>query len=579
MFKSIINFFKIVIITIICSFFYGDSILAQINHTYPRISIFHFGSAPAEWYAKFDVIRGATGAYERIKSINPNAVTFISRDWNVWELNEAAPKEWFVRDSNGDKVMTGYGYLMDISDYCGTSSSYNGKKYNEYLGNHAIQQVNNSRFDGYFCQGVWDHPHGTQDVDLDKNGVNDWDEHGRSWLENKWKAGIHKVTTVIMEEFKTNGKLLILNSGRFHDFEWENSHGLMMEHVRASVFNFNYFKRIYDKWMKVAPEPHVLFFQARMKYKNMFREMRYLLTTILLGDGYFSFADVKSGEHNYAKYYDEYDLNLGYPTSSAKQLSNGCWIRFFDNGISITNSSGSAQTVTNNDLQNFSFYSGPYYRFMGGQEPNVNDGSQFSEITLFGEKTSIGENGDGIILLKTPMVVISDLILDDSDAGTSPGSESAKFTGQWTFDFDSGEDFYSLCFKPWRELYKAAYSEQGQGDNSATYIPNFGVAGKYEVFEWHGRLGGSSDQATNVPYTITYRGGKTVSGTYDQSKNYGKWNRLGLFAFDKGSEGKITITNKSNGIVIADAFKFVHESSINLDNESPAPPKNVRIKN
>ena len=30
--------------------------LAQVNHTYPRTAVQHFGKATAEWYARFDMV-------------------------------------------------------------------------------------------------------------------------------------------------------------------------------------------------------------------------------------------------------------------------------------------------------------------------------------------------------------------------------------------------------------------------------------------------------------------------------------------------------------------------------------------
>lgn len=548
----------ILILSVILGLAVSSPLMAQKQHRYPRLANFHFGKAPAEWYAKFDVIM-CSQDYDKIKAINPNVYTFTSRDWNVWEIGEAPPEEWFVRDSHKNKVWVGYGYLMDISNYCGRSATYGGKRYNEYLIQATIEQTDNPVFDGFFCQGVWDHPYGTQDVDLDKNGVNDWTEHGRGWLEDVWLEGIHKTVAAIRAQFVAKNKILILNTGRFHDFEWENSNGLMLEHDHTP-FHFSYFKQMYDSWMKTAPEPHVLFVDTEAETADNYRDMRYMLTATLMGDGYFSFTDKGSGEHAYKKYYDEFDLDLGFPTSSALELANGCWVRFFDNGVVITNPTESNRTIADSDLRRFSQYAGPYYRFEGGQDHKMNNGSQLGQVTLAGAPGSNGTFGDGIILLKSPRVVIADIIIDDSEAATAPGQSAASLTGSWAHEENSGDGFYQMAYKPWNNIYRYARSSSGRGENTASYVPNINVAGIYEIYEWHGYLGnspGAVQEATNVPYTISYSSGQKKTGTIDQSVNYGQWNSLGTFYLDLGTANSVTINNNANGPVIADAFKFV----------------------
>ena len=559
-------------------------VFAQVNPPYPRLGIFGWGGAPAEWYAKFDLIRGDTNLYPAIKQINPDALTFYSRDWNVWN---SAPPEWFVRDSKGNKVLVGYGYLIDITDYCGRSPAYGNKKYNEYLVDAAVQECADSRYAGYFCEGVWEYPYGTTDVDLDKDGINDWTEHGKDWLRKQWLGGVHKVISALYPKLKANNKLLVLNSGRFHTFGWSNSNGLMLEHAQPDIY-FSYFKKVYDQWMATAPEPHVFLFDAILNSKNDFRYMRYLLTITLLGDGYFDVTDKNAQSHDYKKYYDEFDVDLGYPTFKALALSNGCWVRFFDNGVSITNPSGADQIVTDSDLRNFSQYAGPYYRFKGGQDPDFNNGSEFSDVSLSGKPSTLGTYGDGIILLKKPTTVVSDIVIDDQDQGTSPASKPAELVGNWkrawnsSNNFNIGGSFYQMVFKPWKNLFKAAYALSGSGDTYAVYRPTIGAAGAYEVFEWHGYLGDNPDyvqEATNVPVTITFGKGATATNAINQSINYGKWNSLGTYYFEKGTDGNVKISNKNaNGMVIADAFKFVYKGEEN-DNMPPNKPGDLRSKN
>lgn len=553
----------------------------DFNPSYPRIYFSSFGKPPVEWLQKFDMVR-CYSSYSKLKELNPNVIVTTSRDWNCWELpNENAPEEWYLRDSKGNKVRINYGYLMDMSEYCTPSPKYGGKKYNEYLITATIEQtLSNSVYDGFSCQGVWDHPYGTTDVDLDKNGINDWDEYGGEWLKTEWLKGVEKVAKAIYGEFEKKNKVLRLNSGRFHDFAWPYHNGLTLEHV-GPMIAFDWVYGLYTKWMKAAPEPHLLTVGAEGESKNSFKDMRSLLAFTLLGDGYYGFTDKASGEHNYKHYYDEFDLNLGYPLASAKRLNNGCYVRFFDYGVSIVNLTGSDQVVTDADLREFaSLYRGPYYRFRGGQDPGVNDGSMFNQVDLIGfAPNRWGQQGDGLVLLTEPKTVIADIIIDNHDGTTSPSNVTPIFTGDWMMTGSSGDHFFMMSYVPWKNIYKYAYIQPGNGSHTAQYKPNIGVAGNYEIFEWHGYIGDYPEQvqeATNLPFTIKFAGGATAQGTIDQSVLSGQWNSLGTYYLEKGSSSaSVTISNKADGIVIADAFKFVWKGS-ETDQTKPNAPRDLK---
>jgi len=578
--KKLFHIFSFVVAFISCFLTYRS--FAQVNHGYPRTAIFQWGGASAEWYAKFDLVDfslTSSSAVKAIKNINPETIVLSTSGWTAYGnpfVITPLPEPWFARDSKGDKIDVGGGcYLVDLTNMC---DLYQGKRYNQVLPEVLVKRVNLSVFDGIASDWLWRKPHGVSDIDLDKNGVNDYQEHGENWVISVWQHGLETLLTNL-RNLIPDDKLILINSGMFHEFGWTQTNGVLLEHTGPN-FYFPYFKKMYDKWMAAAPEPHVLLFDAILNSKNDFPYMRYLLTATLLGDGYFGVTDKNSQSHDYQKYYDEFDVDLGYPTSPALELSNGCWVRFFDNGVSITNPSGSDQIVMDSDLRSFSQYAGPYYRFKGGQDPDFNNDSEFYEVSLSGKPATLGTYGDGIILLRNPTAVVSEIVIDDQDQGTSPASNPAELVGNWkrawdsSNNFDIGVSFYQMAFKPWKNLFKAAYTQPGQGEKIATYRPTIGVAGNYEIFEWHGYLGDNSDdvkEATNVPYTITYAKGETKQGTIDQSINYGKWNSLGTYHFEKRTEGNVKISNKgTNGMVIADAFKFVYKGGVN-----PNPPLNA----
>ena len=545
------------------------------NPPYPRIFMMHFSQAPGDWYRRFDlVISPAYSILRTAKEAKPEILAFTARDWNVWEKDGSSPSEWWLRRPDGNKFNCGYGYMSDISNYCPPSSSRGGKRYNEYLIDDTLERVQRTYVDGFFCQGIWTYPYNPPDpaVDIDRNGVDDWSEHGKSWMIREWLDGVHVTVSNLYPQMESINKMLILNGAVFHDFEWRYHNGLFLEHLLVKNFNWEYLRKKLRNWMRVAPEPRAMLVDGFSSGKDDFQNMRLLLGFSVMGDGYFSFTDKKSKEHYYNKIYDEYEVNLGYPTSEFYLLSVDCSIRFFDNGVVIMNPSGSEKTVTDAHLRAYSEYDGPYYRFQGGQDPEHNDGSLFSQITLYGAPNgSFGVYGDAVLLLKQPTTVITDIIIDDSDAATSPASERAEFIGNWDLNGEEGDAFYCLCVKTYAGFYEYAFKHPGNGDAKAVYTPTIGTAGNYEVFEWHGEMT-SSPVSTRTPFTIDFAKGNRSTGTIDQSINTGQWNSLGTYYFEEGTSGNVTISDDGNGRIIADAFKFVFRGMEN-DTQEPNPPE------
>ncbi|MFC4075642.1 DNRLRE domain-containing protein [Salinithrix halophila] len=103
--------------------------------------------------------------------------------------------------------------------------------------------------------------------------------------------------------------------------------------------------------------------------------------------------------------------------------------------------------------------------------------------------------------------------------------------------------------------YKGTYQPNGQGKLGATFtwVPHLKERGTYQV---QVRYTAADDRATNAPYTIYHKGGKTVKKV-NQQKNGGKWVTLGSWDFDAGSSHKIVLDDDANGYVIADAVRFV----------------------
>ena len=187
---------------------------------------------------------------------------------------------------------------------------------------------------------------------------------------------------------------------------------------------------------------------------------------------------------------------------------------------------------------------------------------------------------------------------------TSPGNDAVRLAGSWRkrsaagyADFTQNNPFWAVTGSrvkisipsydidgangTFDENYGYHTSAAGSGENTATYIPNIGVPGWYEVSEWHGWDGdtpGAVTEATNVPFEINVSGTAKIRGIINQSINAGQWNKVGYVYLPAGKNGFLRITNKANGSVIADAVRFHYMGDNAIpDTTPPDTPKNVRV--
>jgi hypothetical protein len=134
---------------------------------------------------------------------------------------------------------------------------------------------------------------------------------------------------------------------------------------------------------------------------NIYQQMRYNLTSTLLGDGFASF-DQSVSQHSSLSWYDEYSVALGKPLGdpynvatnqgpNPAQWSKGVWRRNFERGIVLINSADTEQRVV---LEN------GFEKILGKQDPIVNDGSVVGSVKIPAH--------DGIILQGRIAQVVDD---------------------------------------------------------------------------------------------------------------------------------------------------------------------------
>ncbi|MCG8607566.1 hypothetical protein MJD09_21605, partial [bacterium] len=142
--------------------------LAQVNHTYPRTAVQHFGKARPEWYAKFDlslIIHTNVDRAKRIKEINPNATVVWVDGWTSYGkknyVQDYIPREapeYFAQGPDGNKLKLTWGELLDMSDLC---PKVNGERYLDRHPKHLASLVDLTVFDGIGSDWCWGRPHDT----------------------------------------------------------------------------------------------------------------------------------------------------------------------------------------------------------------------------------------------------------------------------------------------------------------------------------------------------------------------------------------------------------------------------------
>ncbi len=130
-----------------------------------------------------------------------------------------------------------------------------------------------------------------------------------------------------------------------------------------------------------------------------------------------------------------------------------------------------------------------------------------------------------------------EIIVDDA-------SPTVQVHGTWAVSSSSG-GFFGAGYR---------YRVAGDGSSSVSWpFPATPAAGAYEVFA---RWTSGSNRASSALYVVTHAAGPT-SVSVDQRTNGGEWQSLGIFGFRPGSDEHVTLSDKADGIVIADAVRWV----------------------
>src|SRR3989338_8551834 len=341
------------------------------GHTYPRTAVWQFGGAIPDWYARFDLVMSAEFNRDFIsqtRQLNPNIIYLPTRDFNGGCDFMSCPEEWYLHYSDGSRIPLydlDNRYYMNLSDL---TSRVNGKIGVEALADKARDIVVESGADCMATDGLYGRFHyefncgrewmiDCERLDLDYNGQADFSEHGKEWFLDHWEAGVQTLLTRLRSNLVSvqspNTALpeppIMVNTGSPVMPIDGVINGLVYEHVEGL-----------DNWTSAQREQADLLATIRLPMMTLindhpvsgsatdYRAMRFgLARTMALGDMYYEFQDRTNGnsEHYWGRYYDEYDLDLGYPTWPMVKASGEVWVRFFEKGAVVVNVASGTQLI------------------------------------------------------------------------------------------------------------------------------------------------------------------------------------------------------------------------------------------
>lgn len=209
----------------------------------------------------------------------------------------------------------------------------------------------------------------------------------------------------------------------------------------------------------------------------------------------------------------------------------------------------------------------PYKAYLvavDGRQPGFSEGMTYTELAQLmadlgveqsisldgGGSTTAWVKGTGIVnspsdgserAVVSAWVVISANTLDNT-------VDEVTVSGTWTTDASHAQLYY----------VDQLVTDSSAGAASVTWTPNLEQDGQYKVYSWWTADAG---RATAAPYEIVHADGTSIV-TANQTTGGGKWNLLGIYSFDAGTGGSVTLDNSAAGTVSADAVRFVRTGDV-----------------
>jgi len=339
-------------------------------------------------------------AYIPSQSVNIQDLSNWAR-FRKMVYDKVEDNEWWLKDSQGETI--------SFSDTWPTIKFVDvGKGWDEYLSDLVLDDViSRGIWDGIFYDMIFANLSwlNNGDIDLNQDGQKD----DLSEINSYWQLSVGRLITQTKE--KIGNSPLIANVD-MTEYYAENLNGLMMENFPADWLGGDGWSILIDQYLNDLPlenqSPKIYVVNSNTDNRgrmDSFREMRFGLTSTLLGDGYFSF-DYGDQSHNQTWWYDEYEVLLGQSELTAYNLLDrgnlevkpGLWRRDFENGISLVNSTDQKQVYV--------FDKEEFEHINGIQDRRVNHGAKVNWVSLAPE--------DGVLLLEINTEIKDSIFINGS---------------------------------------------------------------------------------------------------------------------------------------------------------------------
>lgn len=526
-----------------------------IADEFPRLAnVFltpQLSTAEATQLAKWDiVVTGMEVQYNSpqslrlMREINPNIIILayvLSEEYPdqhyqltdpqhpLVKLRSGIPYEWWLKDTSGNYVSFWPGTKM--INVTPATPSVNGQHWYDYLATFMHNEVmSTGLWDGIFYDNVF------VDISWLNGGNVDLNRDGRAEsaaeLDQSWRDGMAELLR-LSRSYEGAETIIVGNGGGEY---YDHLNGRLIESFPSALDGGwpgamgKYFQTLAN-----ADLPGIVLINGNTTTgrSDDYRQLRYTMTSTLMGDGFISF-DYGPVRHADFWWYDEYSTALGQPVGNATnvlnpsraQFEDSVWRREYENAIVLVNATDQSRRV---DL------GAGYEKINGLQDPRTNSGDIVSEVTLAPR--------DGLILLKRQMNVSNGEYINGSlarafdDEGVSQRqgffTYSAEFSGgakiikqdlenngsvetvvargNLVQIFDAN-GFLKTQFYPYTQKYdKDVQVAVGDIDGNGTMeiVTGTGVGGgpQIRVFDYNGTLRHPGFFA----FAKTYRGGVNVA--------------------------------------------------------------------
>ncbi len=328
-----------------------------------------------------------------IKGRNQNTQLFLYMNINELRLNDplvgitASNNRWWLYQNGNccSVVKSNWG-----ADFFSLNTSIFNTPYLDYIANYQKQHYYDPgswQLDGFYTDNVFSSPR----IDGDWNRDGSTDARGDPQVQTLFRQGYRYYFDRLRQIMP--GKMQIANMG-FQpgqpqpEYEYQLNGGVMEGLIGYSWSvdewgGFDKMMGMYRETLYKIADPKLAIFHTNGAAWD-YRTMRYGLASCLMDDGYFFY----SIDDNYSgvAWFDEYNANLGYATSSPATASwqGGVYRRDFQNGIVLVNPKGNGTRQV--------FLEDDFVKINGSQDRSVNDGSTVRSVTL--------QDHDGIVLMR-----------------------------------------------------------------------------------------------------------------------------------------------------------------------------------